>query len=520
MQTHSSSRQMSPTPTLHDQPEKALHDDRASETTHIDSSANVVPDPHTDDPIIVDWDGPNDPENPKNWTFKHKWAATAIVSAFTFISPVSSSMSAPASSRIAEQFGVHSTVVIEMMVSAFVLAYAFGPLFLGPLSEIFGRSRVLQLANLWYLVWNLACGFAQNSGELIAFRFLAGLGGSAPLAVGGGVIGDCWAPEQRGKAIALYSLAPLFGPVIGPIAGAWIAQRTTWRWVFWSTTMVDTLIQVLGMFFLQETFAPILLARKAEKLRKDMDPEKANIRKIRTIYDTDERHWRNIMAKALLRPFALFIYEPIIQLFGLYLAFVYGVLYLFLTTIPSIFEDVYHEETGIAGLHYLSFGLGLMLGAQLNMRFLDRIYKYLKGKNDGVGRPEFRLPTMLPGVICLPIGLLISGWTARADVPWIAVDIGMFLIGVGIILNFQGIQTYVVDAFTLHAASALAAVAFLRSLCGFGFPLFAPSMYKALGFGKGNTILACVAIAIGCPAPILFWKYGERIRKASRYAVA
>lgn len=79
--------------------------------------------------------------------------------------------------------------------------------------------------------WNLGCGFAQNKSQLIAFRFLAGLGGSAPLSIGGGVLGDCWRPEERGQAVALYSLAPLLGPVVGPVAGAWVAERSTWRWV-------------------------------------------------------------------------------------------------------------------------------------------------------------------------------------------------------------------------------------------------------------------------------------------------
>jgi len=86
------------------------------------------------------------------------------------------------------------------------------------------------------------------------------------------------------------------------------------------------------------------------------------------------------------------------------------------------------------------------------------------------------------------------------------------------ILVFQSVQTYVVDAFTLHAASALAAVSFLRSMAGFGFPLFAPTMYKVLGYGKGDTILATVAIALGCPAPWVFWKYGRQIRMKSKYA--
>ena len=66
---------------------------------------------------------------------------------------------------------------------------------------------------------------------LIAFRFLAGLGGSAPQSIGGGVIGDLFDAEHRGQAISIYSLAPLLGPVVGPIAGAWVAEKSTWRWV-------------------------------------------------------------------------------------------------------------------------------------------------------------------------------------------------------------------------------------------------------------------------------------------------
>ncbi|KZT11969.1 MFS polyamine transporter [Laetiporus sulphureus 93-53] len=471
-----------------------------------------------DEVTVIDWDGPDDPENPRNWSYNKKWAATAIVSAFTFISPVSSSMIAPASDQLAEQFGITNQTVIALVTSVFVLAYAFGPLFLGPLSEIFGRSRVLQLANMWYLAWNLGCGFAQNKGQLIAFRFLAGLGGSAPLSIGGGVIADCWRPEERGQAIALYSLAPLLGPVIGPVCGAWIGQRSTWRWVFWSTTIVDGFVQCLGLLFLRETFAPILLERRADGIRKSMVPEKVQTRNIRTVYDTSDRHWKKILSKSLVRPFKLFFREPIIQLLGIYMAFVYGTLYLFLTTIDGIFENVYGEDVGIAGLNYFALGVGLTGASQINARMLDRVYKYFSKKNGGVGRPEFRLPSMVPGTIALPIGLFITGWTATAHTHWIGPDIGIAFVGAGMILNFQSIQTYVIDAFTLHAASALAAVTFLRSCAGFGFPLFAPAMYEALGYGKGDTILACVAIVVGCPAPYLFWTYGERIRKASRYA--
>ena len=138
-------------------------------------------------------------------------------------------MISPALGSISEEFHITKTVEAQLTLSIFVLAYAIGPLFLGPFSEIYGRVIVLQLANAFYFAWNLGCGFAQNKGQLMAFRFLSGLGGSAPLAIGGGVLSDTFFPEQRGKAISIYSLAPLLGPAIGPIAGGFIAQNTTWR---------------------------------------------------------------------------------------------------------------------------------------------------------------------------------------------------------------------------------------------------------------------------------------------------
>lgn len=159
------------------------------------------------DPNLVTWDGPDDPENPKNWTMRRKWMATFIVSSFTFISPVSSSMVAPALAAMSRDLGVHQEVETSLMLSIFVLAYAVGPLLFGPLSEMYGRVPVLQLANLFYLIFNLACGFAQTGAQMLVFRFLSGLGGSAPLATGGGVLADCFLPEQRGRAISVYSLA-------------------------------------------------------------------------------------------------------------------------------------------------------------------------------------------------------------------------------------------------------------------------------------------------------------------------
>jgi len=250
-----------------------------------------------------------------------------------------------------------------------------------------------------------------------------------------------------------------------------------------------------------------------------MDLERGPYKSVRTVFETTgDRSWKIIFANALTRPFQLFFQEPIIQVLGIYMAFLYGLFYVFLTTIPTIFANIYHEAPGIAGLHYIALGIGLSAASQINARLLDRIYIHFKNKNGGVGEPEFRLPSMVPASILLPIGLFLSGWSAQHHLPWIATDIGMACIGAGTIISFQAIQTYIIDSFTLHAASALAATSCLRSLAGFGFPLFAPAMYAKLGYGKGDTILACLAIVLGCPAPILLWKFGRRIRMSSRYA--
>ncbi|KAF8855353.1 MFS multidrug transporter-like protein [Acephala macrosclerotiorum] len=465
------------------------------------------------DPNLVSWSGPDDPENPKNWAFKRKWAATLVVSSFTFISPVSSSMIAPAVNAISRQFNITDQVEQELTLSIFVLAYAIGPLFLGPLSEMYGRVIILQGANLIYLFFNLACGLAQSKGQLIAFRFLSGLGGSAPLAIGGGVLSDLFTAEQRGRAISIYSLAPLLGPAVGPVVGGFIAENTTWRWVFYATTIADGLIQVLGFFFLQETYPPVLLHKKKKKLIKETGNEA-----LHTEFDRPDRTVWTTLKISLIRPFKLLGTQIIVQVLAIYMAYLYGLMYLVLSTFPGLWEDEYHESVGIGGLNYISLGVGFFFGTQICAPVQDRIYRALKARNNGVGKPEFRVPLMIPGALLVPVGLFWYGWSAQAHTHWIIPNIGAVIFAAGTIIGFQCIQTYIVDSYTRYAASAVGAATVLRSLAGFGFPLFAPYMYAKLHYGWGNSLLAFLAIALGWPAPILLWKYGEKLRRRSTFA--
>ncbi|KAH8889865.1 major facilitator superfamily transporter [Thozetella sp. PMI_491] len=466
------------------------------------------------DPNLVTWDGPDDPCNPKAWPFAKKWAAITIVSFFTLISPVSSTMIAPATPQIGRDLGINSSFEQALTLSIFVLAYAVGPLFLGPLSELYGRVPTLQLSNLVYLFFNLGCGLAQTKPQMIAFRFMAGLGGSAPLAIGGGVLGDLFPPEQRGQAMSIYSLAPLLGPAIGPLAGGFITERSSWRWIFHATTIADAVIQVAGLVFLQETYAPVLLARKRARLVK----ETGNTA-LHTEFDRLDRTVTQTLTTAFVRPFRMLATQIIVQVLALYFLCLYGLLYLQLSTFPRLWQEAYGESVGIAGLNYISLGIGLFLGAQVCAPFQDRIYAALKRRYGvAAGRPEFRTPMMMPGAVLVPVGLLIYGWSAQFRTHWIVPNLGVAIFSMGTIICFQCIQGYLVDTYTRFAASAVGAGTVLRSLGGFAFPLFAPYMYEKLDYGWGNTTLALISIVIGWPAPILLWKFGEELRRKSPFA--
>ncbi|PSN68210.1 MFS multidrug transporter-like protein [Corynespora cassiicola Philippines] len=486
--------------------------------TEYDPGQHLIRQYDDDEEFIVTWDGPHDPMNPLNWGWKRKWVATILVSLFTFISPFSSTMVTPALPDITDDLDIPEEGFMQQLVmSIFLLGYAQGPFVLAPLSEIYGRVTVLQYANLIYLVFNTACGFAQTKNQMLVFRFLSGIGGSAPQALCNGVLADTWSKEERGKGQAIYGMLTFIGPCVAPICGAYISINTTWRWIFWSTSIFDVFVQLLALFFLSETFAPAILERKAKKIRQELQKRGGGSHRIvRTEYDSGDR-FSKILRKRLILPFIMLFTHPAVQFPSIYRAYLYGVMYLVLSTFPLVFEEAYDQDTGIASLNYLSLCVGFMIGLQISHPLMDKLYARMKiyyGMEEGL--PEWRVPPMLLGGILCPIGLFIYGWTAHYEVHWIAPNIGCVILAIGLIIAFQCTQAYTVDAYTAkYAASAAAVGAFTRTMCGFSFPLFAPAMYEKLGLGWGNSLLAFLTLGLAIISPVGLWFYGAKIRAMS-----
>ncbi|KAF2000664.1 putative efflux pump antibiotic resistance protein [Amniculicola lignicola CBS 123094] len=465
------------------------------------------------DPFLVDFNHPFDAENPKDWPTSRKWSVTDVLSATGFIRIMVSTIMAPALSTIAAEFHMSPTES-AMALSIYLLATAFGPVFIGPLSEIYGRKRVLHASNVWFLAWNIACGFATSKELLIGSRFLAGFGASSIYALAGGVLGDVWKPEQRGKSLGIYLLIPILGAAVGPIIGGFMASRASWRWMFWSTSVFQGLMIVVSFTVFRETYAPLILNRRVAALRKSTGNP--------AYYTLGERRdgQKTVIARltlALSRPIRLLAFHPILQITSIIQGFYYGILYIVLSSFSLLWIEQYSVSVELSGLHYIAIAGGELVGSQICSKLMDVLYRRNISRNPEAGiAPESRIPLEYLGAITGALGLLIYGWTAQHRVHWIAVDIGIFINMLGWQMAGMPLTAYIIDAYPDHTSSAMAAQQFAKSLTAFLFPLFAPSMYKALGYGWGNTLIAATGGVLGILAPWILWKYGAELRAKAR----
>jgi hypothetical protein len=262
-----------------------------------------------------------------------------------------------------------------------------------------------------------------------------------------------------------------------------------------------------AFFLYPETSAHAILKRKARALKK-ADPS----RNFHTEYGSLDQPLSKRLTISLTRPIRLLATQPIIQLISFYLAYNFGLLYIVLSTFATLWIDRYHQSTSTSGLHYIALAIGYTIAAQGAAPVTDRLWAYLKSRHAGATQPEYRIPLMIPGAVLIPTGLFLYGFAAEATLQWAIPDLGILIFGCGIIVGTQAMQAYVMDSFPKYVASASAASQLLRSIAGFAFPIFAPRLYWALGYGWGNALLAFLFLAIGVPAPLLLWKFGAKLR--------
>ena len=179
---------------------------------------------------------------------------------------------------------------------------------------------------------------------------------------------DMWKSEQRGRSLAIYTILPLLGPVIGAIVGGFVVQSVSWRWIFWGCSAFAACSLSVGFVFLRETFGPVILRReRTAALEDESEPEAENTR------DSLILALEELVKVDLPRPFILLSTQPIIQVLALYMAYLYGLNFLTQSTYQTLWQAEYGQTVSIASLNYISVGLGFVLGCEIVAPLNDKV---------------------------------------------------------------------------------------------------------------------------------------------------
>ncbi|KAK9452036.1 major facilitator superfamily domain-containing protein [Limtongia smithiae] len=475
-------------------------DDKEKGMLPSDSQLDIIPEKTYQ---VLDWDGPSDPDNPKNWPTWKKWHSTLVVAYMCLVVTFGSSIYVSGSEDIALAMGVSRTVAL-IGLSLYMIGLAFGPMMGAPISESSGRLPVYYVSIPISMLFTVGVSQAKNIGTIFVCRFFSGLFASPVLAIAGGTIQDVWDMHMLGLAMCGFCLAPFAGPVLGPIIGGFLSEKKPWNWTMYVLLMFSG-VAIPLMLTLNETYKPIILKKRAIKRGIELPPKMPPAQALKLVFTV-----------TLIRPFEMLFTEPIVLSLSIYMAFVFAVLFGFFEAFPYVFTYVYLFNNGEIGLTFIGIGVGLVFGAIFYV-IMDRLVYTPAIFRTPPPLPESRLLPAKVGAVSLPIGLFWLAWTSRTSVLWIAPVCAGIPFGFGLILLFFTVVQYFALCYpALVTASALAANNMMRYIMAAAFPLFTIQMYEKMGIDWATSFYAFVSLAL-MPVPWLIGIYGARLRAMSRY---
>jgi multidrug resistance protein len=353
----------------------------------------------------VSWDGDHDSMNPKCMSKARKWLIVAILSTSSTCVTCASSLYTSTYALLEQEFHC-SKIVATLGLSIFVAGLGIGPMLLGPLSEFYGRRYIYIVSFVLFVIWLVPCAVAQNIQTILVARFFDGVAGSAFLSVAGGTVGDMFSREELQAPMMIFTASPFIGPPIGPLIGNFINQFANWRWSFYVLLIWAGVMLVLITLFIPETYHPVLLRRKAIKVRDETGDKRWHA----PIEKMDKSILQTII-RSCYRPFLLLTLEPMCLNLCIFSALLLGVLYLWFGAFNLVFENNHGFEQWQVGLTYIGIFIGILMAIASGGLYWDRNYSRLleshekQGGEPGGSEPEYRLPPAIAGAILVPIGL-------------------------------------------------------------------------------------------------------------------
>ncbi|KIJ26679.1 hypothetical protein M422DRAFT_191922 [Sphaerobolus stellatus SS14] len=459
--------------------------------------------------IYVDWDGPQDPANPRNWSSSRKWFISSF--GFIFLTLVGVANAGYAISQPSLEKGEWLTLCTALGISSllgtlgvamFIVPFGIAPLVLAPCSELFGRLPVYIASAVIFWLMFLPQALAKNVETVLITRVISGVGASTSVSLVGGMLADMWDAHERGFPMAMFSSIAFAGTGLGPVTLGYVELKLGYvfiNWILFAVSGVCTLGLIIAS---RETRASVLLIRKAKLLRMETGNDA-----FRAKAEEERASVAKMLKTSLLRPLRMLFTEPVLFLFAV--SSLYAV-YLMLEAIPLVFIQLYHFNAGEYGLVYLGQIIGPIIGMVANV-WCDRAYK----RNVAIKGPEARLYIAMWSGIALPIGCWVYTWTSFSSIHWIVPSLATCIIYAAV--SALACFNYATDSYTAYASSALGGISAVRLIIGAVFSLLAQPMYDSLGIQFAGTILAALSTVFAI-TPFLLYRYGFAIRSRSKFA--
>lgn len=470
-------------------------------TTSILTSGSRPPD------FEIDFDE-DDPENPRNWPLWYRSCVIGIISFSTWAVVLYSTSYTSAMPGMMHEFGITNEPLTTMGITFYLLGLAVGSMVLAPASEIYGRRPVYCVALLLFTITVIPCALATSLAQVLGLRFLSALCGAAMIANAPGSVSDIVDEEHRALAFSIWSIGPMNGPITGPLIGGFVYQYLGWRWTNWIVVIVGG-VAWISTSLIKETYTPTILKKRAEKRRKETGDDRWWCR-----YD-EKISVREAMKTNLSRPFVMTATEPILWFWDLYIAVIYGILYLCFVAYPLIFSGIRGWSPGITGLSFAGVGIGTMMAIVFEPLIRRMIEMHPVDPATGKRAPESAVSIVCIAALLCPIGQLWFSWTSvPASIHWIWSLLAGIPFGAGNTLVFIYATNYLSGSYGVYTASALAGNSVVRSLLGGTLPLAGPSMYTTLSPQWAGTLMGGLQVLL-IPIPFVFYRYGGKIRERS-----
>ncbi|KAK0634823.1 major facilitator superfamily domain-containing protein [Bombardia bombarda] len=462
---------------------------------------------------IVCWEE-KDPENPYNWSSGKKSGIRLITMMLIINSTMGSALPSNAIPFIAAEWGITSQQQEVLPISVYLIGYVMGPILWAPLSEQYGRRNLTIGTFITFTLFTLACALAPSWPAFLIFRLFSGVFASAPIAIVTGIYADIYGdPRTRGRSMGMFLAATLFGPLFAPIVSGYCAPTIGWRWVFW-IGLIYAGATIVPLLFLPETYGPVLLLRRAKRMRKQ-DPSA----RVVAPHELEEKSLKELATVVLTRPIRMIIFEPIVNTSCAYLALCYAIFYMTFEAYPIIFQGLYKLSPGECGLLYLTIGAGCLLSLPVFFIYDNILRNAYEHDAPWTRKEEYRrLPLACIGGPMFAISLFWLGWTSRQDVHFVVPMLAGIPFGFGFMCIFQALLNYLTDAYEIFAASANAAASCSRSLLATVLPLATTPMFARLGISGGCSLLGGLSMLM-CAIPFVFLWQGEKIRANSKFCL-